>query len=541
MKRLSALSLTAITALSTAASCSDSPSDPWEGEWVKTDGKDDASAIAVFVDASWHGQLIINESTNDERTIEKQVLFTVGNLNTWNSVGRVDKSVITNIVRTTLDDGRIQLDYDVTLLVAWGRRNDVPTEIQMRLPLDMSEPGLQAFIAKYGPTCSVPHELTPTNMFYYWRPWKQGCSFEPAEIVTVTATLVPSPAQTTGKYPEYDKVWEDGKLEAMVIFSKNVVGATTADSGIVAYNSFITALKMELADNNLTTIPADLPSSPGAAIPDAELHATLADGKQVRIVAILTDHIRTALEEDPAFRARYESLTTRADLIGYHGHAGLGSNIRALARAGAWVQGQYVMVHMNGCDTYAYINDALNRAHMQINPDDTTGDKYVDLISNAMPSFFHENSDTAMATIRALLAFDAPRTYEQIFADIDSSHVVLVSGEQDNTFTPGGGGGDPDPWEGMHDSGTLARGEERRWETPQIPAGTYEFAMTGTNDADLYVRIGSPPTTTEYDCRPYKTGSNETCNATIAEPTTIHVMVRGYSTTSTFDLVGRKI
>jgi hypothetical protein len=37
-------------------------------------------------------------------------------------------------------------------------------------------------------------------------------------------------------------------------------------------------------------------------------------------------------------------------------------------------------------------------------------------------------------------------------------------------------------------------------------------ALTGsTGDADLYVRFGSKPTTTTYDCRPYLNGNNETC------------------------------
>ena len=64
-----------------------------------------------------------------------------------------------------------------------------------------------------------------------------------------------------------------------------------------------------------------------------------------------------------------------------------------------------------------------------------------------------------MALVRGLMGYDAPRTYEQIFADIDSSQVVLVSGEQDNTFTPGGGG-DPTPtWEGLNESGSLARAD----------------------------------------------------------------------------------
>ena len=64
--------------------------------------------------------------------------------------------------------------------------------------------------------------------------------------------------------------------------------------------------------------------------------------------------------------------------------------------------------------------------------------------------------------------------------------------------------------------------------------------MTGSGDADLYVKVGREPTLTSYDCRPYKTGSNETCNVTLAQPASIGVMVHGYAASSTFKLVGSK-
>ncbi len=42
----------------------------------------------------------------------------------------------------------------------------------------------------------------------------------------------------------------------------------------------------------------------------------------------------------------------------------------------------------------------------------------------------------SMALINGLLKYDAPLTYETMFDDIDSSQVVLVTGEQDNQFRP---------------------------------------------------------------------------------------------------------
>ncbi len=542
MKSLSR-SFLALAALAAPLTACVDDADLYEGEAVKSeDGKADSSAVAVFVDAEWDGTLVTDFSFNDQNTVQSQLFYTVGQLNGMNSVGRIDKAVVTDIVKTTVN-GRVQLKYKARLLVAWGNRNNVPPSIELKLPLDVSGPGQTAFATKYGTRCIDigAHDVDSGSMFYYYRPKASGCTIDAADVSTVTATLSPSPVQSTGKFPEYNKIWEDNRLEVVAIFGKNEDGATSSsDAGVAAFNRFVSVMRSELAPRGLTTIPATLPASPGVANPDIEFNATLPDGKQIRVVALLTDNVRVGLTQT-AFRTRYETLSTRADYIVYNGHAGLGTNVRAMAAAGKWVQGQYVVVQMNGCDTYAYIDDALFRAHKQINPDDTTGFKYIDIVNNAMPAFFHELSNTTMAMFRGLVAHDAPKTYEQMFRNIDAKQVVLVSGEQDNTYTPGGGG-TPVTWPGLTANGTVARNAEQPFATPVVATGQYEFSITGTNDADLYVRVGSAPTTAAFDCRPYKTGSTETCRVTLAQPSTIHVMVRGYSTaTSTFQLVGKKL
>ncbi len=71
--------------------------------------------------------------------------------------------------------------------------------------------------------------------------------------------------------------------------------------------------------------------------------------------------------------------------------------------------------------------------------------------------------------------------------------------------------------------------------TFEVPAGATDlsFAMSGgTGDADLYVRFGSAPTTSTYDCRPYKSGNSETCDISNVQTGTYHVMIRAYSTFS---------
>ncbi len=65
------------------------------------------------------------------------------------------------------------------------------------------------------------------------------------------------------------------------------------------------------------------------------------------------------------------------------------------------------------------------------------------------------------------------------------------------------------------------------------------FTLSGDGDADLYVKQGTAPSTTSYDCRPYANGSAETCTVNLASSATLYVMVRGYAATSTFHLAAR--
>lgn len=64
------------------------------------------------------------------------------------------------------------------------------------------------------------------------------------------------------------------------------------------------------------------------------------------------------------------------------------------------------------------------------------------------------------------------------------------------------------------------------------PAGAtaMKFTIAGPNgDADLYVRRGSPPTTSSYDCRSAGATSNEACTITNAADGTYYVMINAYS------------
>ena len=88
-------------------------------------------------------------------------------------------------------------------------------------------------------------------------------------------------------------------------------------------------------------------------------------------------------------------------------------------------------------------------------------------------------------------------------------------------------------------TGTAAGGQWSHLGAFAVTPGTsLTVAMSGTGDPDLHVRFGAQPTGAAYDCRPYASGADETCNLTVpAGATEAYVSVLGYgSEASTFEI-----
>lgn len=110
----------------------------------------------------------------------------------------------------------------------------------------------------------------------------------------------------------------------------------------------------------------------------------------------------------------------------------------------------------------------------------------------------------------------------------------------------GGDDGGSDPVTGELENGVAvtnlsgSQGSETFF-TLEVPDGAENLVFQisgGSGDADLYVRFGSAPTTSSYDCRPYRNGNNETCSFDNPQAGTWHVMLRGYQAYSGVALVG---
>jgi pseudolysin/vibriolysin len=100
------------------------------------------------------------------------------------------------------------------------------------------------------------------------------------------------------------------------------------------------------------------------------------------------------------------------------------------------------------------------------------------------------------------------------------------------SWSTGGGGGGNVLQNGVPVTGLSGAKNAKLYYTVVVPSGATNLAITtsgGSGDEDLYVKLGSTPTTSSYDCRPYISGNNESCTASSPTPGTYYIMLNGYS------------
>jgi hypothetical protein len=380
-----------------------------------------------------------DDSQSVTSQIQAQLFYTVGQLNALYSVADMNKNKtsVLSINPSQEFPGYFDVVYRAELFVSWDRGRSVPSALPLIMPARPTGQGIQDFINRFGDSCREDFSHAPEsgNFWYYYRPQATGCLLrdlgDDADLALVTRfdlTFAASLEQSEGKYPEYDKVWEDRELVVTAIFGMNEPSEDPAgDAGTYAFNSFFNQLV-----STFGAPTASNPQIPGQGNPapaNRQLELTFSTQSGVlRVSMLLVDGVLMMTPEQSAF---YTKWSSRSDLVSYSGHSGLGRNIRALARMGRFVQGQYQIFFVNGCDTFAYVDNALRAAHQAVNPG-FGPDKYIDVITNSMPSYFSSNAPANLTILKALVA--KKDTYRTILTNIDPVQRAVVTGEQDNSW-----------------------------------------------------------------------------------------------------------
>jgi len=150
--------------------------------------------------------------------------------------------------------------------------------------------------------------------------------------------------------------------------------------------------------------------------------------------------------------------------------------------------------------------------------------------------YLQDNPSANPATVNAAIVGNA---VSGKISDVAGSPNLLLQSDFGTTAPPPPG--DDVLEKGVSKTGLSGNRLDETFYTMEVPAGATElnFDMSGgTGDADLYVKFGSAPTTSSYDCRPYRNGNTENCNFATASTGTYHLMIRAYSTYSGVSLVG---
>jgi hypothetical protein len=144
---------------------------------------------------------------------------------------------------------------------------------------------------------------------------------------------------------------------------------------------------------------------------------------------------------------------------------------------------------------------------------------------------------------RSLTPYDSSSTMHYPQCNGTSSNLAMTNTDRQGAASLYGAPGqnpdpdpDPDPDPGCTPtsgsaSGSVARNQNINYNPLPVAAGsTFRVVMSGSGDPDLYVRFGAAPTLSQFNCRPYLNGANETCNLTVPSgQSQAYIMVRGYT------------
>jgi hypothetical protein len=384
---------------------------------------------AEIVDFGFDGELIANTSAGSREAVIKQLFYMFGILRTSGNASGQIGNVRLSDVRETTEGEKKHIAYKAWLPVAWPKNDTPPTSYELVLPRDTTT--LVEFDRKYDGLCGKS-EHGKENFWHEWNPRAEDCSVDEADVIRNVATVT-THTEAEKKYPEYDRIWEDDRLDVTAIFTIIDSRDRPNDWAYTEARRFIRNSAEPLTD---VTVRRNEPTS--SFLSDTTINGNIVVGDRMRSVHVDVLVVDTITDAGSDFDERYDALSERADLLLFNGHARLGANIAVLANKGKVVANKYQLVLLNACDTFALVDRTMTDRRRALNGEsaDPNGTKFLDVISNARPGRADSLANVSTEVYKAAIGADAPVSYGRMIGAMPAEHVVVVYGEEDNTFFP---------------------------------------------------------------------------------------------------------
>ena len=391
------------------------------------EGSNDAitSNEGNILDFRIEASVVAGKDEKARQAIVSQLYYVQGILTTaGNGNGHVGQVTILSSEETVTGETKT-ITYKASLPVAFPKDLDKPTSYALALPKDATK--LDAFNAKYDGHCGT-NEYGQENFWHDWNPKAPGCAMDDADVLKVTAQVTPYAGETKNKYPEYDLIWQDNRLDIVAIFGI-IEGDTPSDEGYQQAQLFLDHAKSGLTGAQLKD------NARSASELKNQTLTGKSNGRDVKIDLIVVQELQYVGAD---FDTWYDPLSEKADMILYNGHAGLGKNVNFLARHGKVAPRKYQMMLFDGCQTFAYMDTTVTDRRIEANgaADDPNGTKYLDMVGNALPGYASNLAQMSNALYDGVVGNAQPKSYNQLLSNMPAEHIVVVFGEEDNRFTP---------------------------------------------------------------------------------------------------------
>jgi hypothetical protein len=348
------------------------------------------------------------------------------NLN-WDQVGGIGSphsDIFVSATSRQLDDGSLLIRYSARGKILMHKK--VAKKVLAAQSLDVLLPYDLANV--YDPKCTDEHYDTQGDYWYFWNPYREGCEHLTEEPFTKSVTIAIAPGNKTNPKAMARLDLVRGNNDNGDLFSIYVVHGFNEDSsanddGRINFEQLNEYLRNE---NFVEKVVRKADSRP--------LHLftkslELENGKtiQVEVRHLLAN---TAIDKKTKTFAQFmREAVYHGDVIFYGGHSGLGGNLDIASLEG--IAGKFVfnpnkkqIFFFDSCSSYSYYLSPFAAEKTKAK---------IDIVTNALSSYFHTSQATTAAFFNALLTPEKDLSWNSILTSMEEplsggSYLINVGG-----------------------------------------------------------------------------------------------------------------